>query len=154
MYTVTQSCKHTHTHVCHKVNSLLRLLLGPDEVIQHSLRNPPFVNYITQQSNTYFSVLRGRKYTGACRLKKVHSRESLAFPYMVHRCTAALMSNNDDLLVSMQVSLTSSFHYTGEGEAEQMHTSMCAAYVAVFHWSFTTWHSILYGIQKSMACGQ
>ena len=58
IYTLLHRPANTNTHLI-KINSLLRLLV-PEEVARHSVRKPPSVNYFTQLSNTYFSVLRGR----------------------------------------------------------------------------------------------
>ena len=62
IYTATQSCKHTHRSVAKINNPLLRLLV-PEKVVQHSLLNPPSVNYATRRSNTHFSAPRGRMNT-------------------------------------------------------------------------------------------
>ena len=59
IYTATQSCKHTH--ICDKVNFVIRLLVL-EEVLLHMLHSPPPVNYATRWStcNIYCFVLRKR----------------------------------------------------------------------------------------------
>ena len=84
-YTWLCRAASTHTHVHDKVNPLLKLLV-PEDVVQHSLHNPSPPNYVTQWSNAYFLVQRGRKnILGSVSWRRCMVEESLAFLHIVCR---------------------------------------------------------------------
>ena len=197
-----QSCKHTHVHVCEKLNSVLRLLV-PEEIVRHSLHNPPFVNYATQQSNTY-SFKGGRRDfivegQGCLRVistmtkvgvwcKKVGGQGPLAPPvlppmslvpkgrmnilgsagwrrrmvanlgfphavwrqeralWLLNRCTAVLICKWWPAV--QYIKLIVSVFWLERRERQSKWT------LRNFIGHFTIWHTILYGVQESMACGQ
>ena len=144
-----QSCKHScaEDNSLWKVNSLLRLLV-PKEVVQHLLRNPPFVKDATQQSNTYSLVPKGRMnmlwLVGWGR----HIVAYLGFPHAVRRperelwllkwCTAVLTCKQFPAVQYTKL-IVSVFRFERREKRRSKN-------VAIFHWLLTTWCTILYGI--------
>ena len=152
---------HTHAVIslCRAVNTsdkfnfLLRLLVL-EEVVWHSLCNPPSVNKATQQTNTF--QLPGRMNPGACWLKKVHDSKGLGFPHTVRRQERALWLHKrcTAVLVCKQwpvVQYTKLIEYISNWKAERGGANNVRCSISLVNWSLP--HD-LYGIHKSTACGQ
>ena len=109
-----------------RVLSFLTLLVPLLEAIPHSLGNPTSAKHATRRSILTFSFQENDEYAGACRWKKMHSKQNLVLPNTVHSQESEQLyfSINTVLLVNTQSSYRPCilFRNTRKREAVQTHT--------------------------------
>ena len=115
-----RAAKHTHTHACTLLPSIASPIGGYSTLAMQPYMYLCKVHLPTKYIILVFSFEGNSEYSGACQRKKMHRRQNLALPDMVHsqEMEQPYININSGMLVSTQssLSLCTLFRYTGEKE--------------------------------------